>query len=157
MQEEERRPATQPSGVMPPPRPPIRIAVGLCPGGDDDESFRRQRKNDSVRLTPHPKLSTTPTIKLPALPMAARIAAPVIVGVKKLVAGLANRPSASSNNIISAILVLILQATLVFEAFSSVDRTTSSLFLFVAAVLSIHAQALFRENRPCVRRRVRSS
>jgi hypothetical protein len=156
MQEEERKPKTQPAGAMPPPRPPTRTAIGLSPAGDDDDSIRRRRKKDTVRITLRPKLSAVRTIKLPTLPMEARTV-PVIVTVKKLVAGLANGPSVRSNNLVLVILVFVLQATLVFEAFTSVDRTTSSLFLFVAAVLSIHVQALLRENRPCVRKSVRWS
>jgi hypothetical protein len=142
MQEEEIKPATQPSGAMPPPRPPIRTAIGISPAGDDDESFRRQRKHEIVRIPLRPKLSAIPTIKLPTLLPGGPTGIPGIVLPKKpiigeLTTGQAARPSARADKFVSAALVFLLQAVLLFEAYTSIDQTVAVLFLIVAVALSI--------------------
>jgi hypothetical protein len=142
MQEEERKPKTQPAGAMPPPRPPTRTEIGLSPADDGDDSIRRRRKKDTVRISLSPKLSATRTIKLPTLPPGGPTAMPAIVPANKWIAGSSGpgyvtRPSLRGNVFLSAALVLVLQVVLLFEAYTSIDRTITVLFLIVALVLSI--------------------
>jgi hypothetical protein len=71
VEKENRQPKTQPSGNMPPPRPPTRTAIGMLPGDEDPESNRRRRmRREIVQIN----LPTTPLgkqpIQLPLLPAA---------------------------------------------------------------------------------------
>jgi hypothetical protein len=143
MQEEERKPKTQSAGAMPPPRPPTRTAIGLVPDGDDDDSIQRRRKKETVKINlPSKQPVEVPTIKLPMLPQGDPIATPSLAPAKRwspdpFVASAVKKRSMRTSNVVSAALILILQAVLVFDAYTSVDRTTQSLFLLVALVLSI--------------------
>jgi elongation factor G len=40
MKEDDPKPETKPAGNKPPPRPPMRTAIGLFPGGDDSDKKR---------------------------------------------------------------------------------------------------------------------
>jgi hypothetical protein len=124
MQGEERKPKTQSAGAMPPPRPPTRTAIGLGPDDDDDDdSIKRRKKKETVRINLPPGDPTTAPMWPP------------------FTVYRATRFSARAQKLFSAALVLMLQGVLVFEACSSVDRTTAILFLIVTVVLSIPGYA----------------
>lgn len=84
-----------------------------------------------------PKPFATPTIKLPILPTGGPTSGPAIVLAKKGNPNLVLNSSVRPNNFVSAALVFLLQAVLLFEACTSIDRTVAVLFLIVAVALSI--------------------
>ena len=130
MKGEQPRPKTQTSGAKPPPRPPVRTTLALG-SDDDDDSNQRRRKRETLRISLRPVPLASTTIKLSSLPFEN----------SKVLTIQANNPATKharhSEMFFSAILVLALQAVLLFEAFSSVDHMIGILFLIVAILLSI--------------------
>jgi hypothetical protein len=65
MKNNDKKPEPQPGGSMRPPRPPNKIAVGLC--GEGDGFGKASPKKQVVRIVLPPKPATPPTIRPPKL------------------------------------------------------------------------------------------
>lgn len=64
MKSDDQKPEPKSAGFRMPPRPPIRVAVGLDSGGDEPDQPKRPKK-DTVRIHLPPKPTAVPTIRLP--------------------------------------------------------------------------------------------
>jgi hypothetical protein len=106
------------------------VAIGSASGDDDDYSNRTWRGWEIIKL-PGKKFGV-PTIKLPKLPPSVPL---LTKTVPTIVQGVQH--SRRSKNYFSAILVLCLQAVLLFDACTSADKTIGVVFLTLAFALAL--------------------